>query len=159
MTQIALPKKTPVKAAVAGWVGTMLEYYDFAVYGTSAALVLNILFFSPELPQGISVLLAMATFAVGYFVRPLGSLILGPMGDRFGRKFVMLVTLFGIGGCTFLVGCLPTYSQVGALALVVKDVPPDSVAKGIPAVWRPLDRGASTAPGADGFWIDPAIHI
>ncbi|QNE36745.1 MFS transporter [Leifsonia shinshuensis] len=119
MTQIALPKKTPVKAAIAGWTGTMLEYYDFAVYGTSAALVLNVLFFSPELPQGVSVLLAMVTFAVGYFVRPLGSLILGPMGDRFGRKFVMLVTLFGIGGCTFLVGCLPTYSQVGALAPIL----------------------------------------
>src|SRR3954469_1134621 len=119
MTETTLPRKTPVRAAVAAWIGTTLEYYDFAVYGTSAALILNVLFFSPELPQGISVLLSMITFAVGYAVRPLGSLILGPMGDRRGRKFVMLITLFGIGGCTFLIGCLPTYAQIGPLAPVL----------------------------------------
>jgi MFS family permease len=119
MTQIALPKKTPARAAVAAWIGTTLEYYDFAVYGTSSALILNVLFFSPDLPQGISVLLSMITFAVGYAVRPLGSLILGPMGDRFGRKFVMMITLFGIGGCTFLIGCLPTYAQIGAAAPIL----------------------------------------
>ncbi|MFK0009651.1 MFS transporter [Paenarthrobacter sp. NPDC090520] len=119
MTNTTLPKKTPARAAIAAWIGTTLEYYDFAVYGTSSALIFNVLFFSPELPQGISVLLAMVTFAVGYAVRPLGSLILGPMGDRFGRKFVMMITLFGIGGCTFLIGCLPTFAQVGALAPIL----------------------------------------
>ncbi|MFE4834434.1 MFS transporter [Arthrobacter sp. NPDC056691] len=119
MTQTTLPRKTPVRAAVAAWIGTTLEYYDFAVYGTSSALILNVLFFSPDLPQGISVLLAMITFAVGYAVRPLGSLILGPMGDRRGRKFVMMLTLFGIGGCTFLIGCLPTYAQIGPLAPIL----------------------------------------
>ncbi|WFR68234.1 MFS transporter [Curtobacterium flaccumfaciens] len=97
----------------------MLEYYDFGVYGTSSALVLNVLFFSPDLPAGVSVLLAMITFAIGYLVRPIGSFILGPMGDRFGRKFVMLLTLFGIGGCTFIIGCLPTYSQIGAIAPIL----------------------------------------
>ncbi|MFP3631908.1 MFS transporter, partial [Burkholderia sp. SIMBA_045] len=70
MTETTLPRKTPVRAAVAAWIGTTLEYYDFAVYGTSSALILNVLFFSPKLPQGISVLLAMITFAVGYAVRP-----------------------------------------------------------------------------------------
>jgi MFS family permease len=110
------PRKTPAKAAFAAWIGTTLEYYDFAVYGTSAALVLNVLFFSPDLPRGISVLLSLATFAAGYLVRPIGSLILGPLGDRFGRKFVMMLSLFGIGGCTFLIGCLPTFGQIGAAA-------------------------------------------
>jgi MFS family permease len=119
MTETTLPRKTPAKAAIAAWIGTTLEYYDFAVYGTSSALILNVLFFSPELPQGISVLLSMITFAVGYAVRPLGSLILGPMGDRRGRKFVMMLTLFGIGGCTFLIGCLPTYAQIGPLAPIL----------------------------------------
>ncbi|MCH6470160.1 MFS transporter [Sinomonas terrae] len=119
MTETILPKKTPVRAAVAAWIGTTLEYYDFAVYGTASALILNVLFFSPQLPQGISVLLSLVTFAVGYAVRPLGSLILGPMGDRFGRKFVMMITLFGIGGCTFLIGCLPTYAQIGAAAPIL----------------------------------------
>lgn len=119
MTDTTLPKKTPVRAAVAAWIGTTLEYYDFAVYGTASALILNVLFFSPQLPEGISVLLSLVTFAVGYAVRPLGSLILGPMGDRFGRKFVMMITLFGIGGCTFLIGCLPTYAQIGAAAPIL----------------------------------------
>lgn len=111
--------KTPTRAALASWVGTTLEYYDFAVYGTASALVLNVLFFSSDLPEGISVLLSMATLAVGFIVRPLGSLILGPLADKFGRKFVMMLTLFGIGGCTFLIGCLPTYEQVGALAPIL----------------------------------------
>jgi len=119
MTTTAHPKKTPAKAAVASWVGTTLEYYDFAVYGTAAALVLNQLFFPPELPEGIRVLLSMATLAVGYVVRPLGAFILGPLGDRYGRKFVMMLTLFGIGVCTFIIGCLPTFEQIGVLAPIL----------------------------------------
>ncbi len=119
MTNPATHKKTPAKAAIASWIGTTLEYYDFAVYGTAAALVLNILFFPPELPAGVKVLLSMSTFAIGFVVRPLGALILGPLGDRFGRKFVMMITLFGIGACTFLIGCLPTYGEVGILAPIL----------------------------------------
>lgn len=119
MTTTTTHRKTPAKAAIASWVGTTLEYYDFAVYGTASALVLNKLFFPPELPDGIAVLLSMATFAVGFVVRPLGAFILGPIGDRFGRKFVMMITLFGIGICTFLIGCLPTYDQIGFWAPVL----------------------------------------
>ena len=119
MTNTVLPKKTPAKAAIASWVGTTLEYYDFAVYGTAAALVFNQLFFPPELPEGVRVLLSLATFAVGYVVRPLGAFILGPLGDRFGRKFVMMLTLFGIGICTFIIGCLPTFEQIGIAAPIL----------------------------------------
>nr|WP_201468750.1 MFS transporter [Microbacterium hydrocarbonoxydans] len=119
MTTTSVPKKTPAKAAIASWVGTTLEYYDFAVYGTAAALVLNQLFFPPELPEGVRVLLSMMTLAVGYVVRPLGAFILGPLGDRFGRKFVMMLTLFGIGICTFVIGCLPTFEQIGVLAPIL----------------------------------------
>jgi len=119
MTTTSVPEKTPAKAAIASWVGTTLEYYDFAVYGTAAALVLNQLFFPPELPEGVRVLLSMMTLAVGYVVRPLGAFILGPLGDRFGRKFVMMLTLFGIGICTFIIGCLPTFEQIGVLAPIL----------------------------------------
>jgi len=119
MSTSATHRKTPAKAAIASWVGTTLEYYDFAVYGTAAALVLNVLFFPEELPDALKVLLSMATFAIGFVVRPLGALILGPLGDRFGRKFVMMITLFGIGACTFLIGCLPTYDQIGILAPIL----------------------------------------
>lgn len=108
--------KTPLRAALSAWIGSALEYYDFAVYGTAAALVLNVLFFPQETSPGIRILLAMGTVGVAYVVRPLGALVMGPLGDRFGRKFVLMLTLFLMGFSTFVVGCLPTYDQVGLLA-------------------------------------------
>jgi MFS family permease len=108
--------KTPKKAALASWIGSALEYYDFAVYGTAAALVLNHLFFPADTSPGVAILLSMGTVGVAYVVRPLGALIMGPLGDRFGRKFVLMLTLFMMGAGTFAVGCLPTYDQAGLLA-------------------------------------------
>jgi MFS family permease len=119
MTESTQRRKTPAKATIASWIGTTLEYYDFAVYATAAALVFNNIFFPPELPEGVRLMLSLATLGVGYLIRPLGAFILGPLGDRFGRKFVMMLTLFGIGGCTFLVGCLPTYASIGVLAPIL----------------------------------------
>ncbi len=119
MTEPIPHKKTPAKATIASWVGTTLEYYDFAVYATASALVFNQIFFPPELSEGVRLMLSLATLGIGYLVRPLGAFILGPLGDRFGRKFVMMLTLFGIGACTFLIGCLPTFSAVGALAPIL----------------------------------------
>lgn len=110
------PAKTPLRAALSSWTGSALEYYDFAVYGTAAALVLNVLFFPDTTAPGIAVLFAMGTVGVAYVVRPLGALIMGPLGDRFGRKFVLMLTLFLMGFSTFVVGCLPTFDQVGYLA-------------------------------------------
>ncbi len=112
----ARPAKTPLRAALSSWTGSALEYYDFAVYGTAAALVLNILFFPETTAPGVAILLAMGTVGVAYVVRPLGALIMGPLGDRFGRKFVLMLTLFMMGISTFLVGCLPTYEQIGIWA-------------------------------------------
>ncbi|ANE03136.1 MFS transporter [Corynebacterium crudilactis] len=108
--------KTPKKAALSSWIGSALEYYDFAVYGTAAALVLNHLFFPADTSPGIAILAAMGTVGVAYVVRPLGALIMGPLGDRYGRKFVLMLCLFLIGASTFAVGCLPTFEQVGYLA-------------------------------------------
>ncbi|MDO4253638.1 MAG: MFS transporter [Kocuria sp.] len=109
-------RKTPRKAALAAWVGSALEYYDFAVYGTAAALVINHLFFPPDSSPGVAILLSMSTVGIAYVVRPLGALIMGPLGDRYGRRFVMMLTLFMMGGATFVVGCLPTYDHIGLLA-------------------------------------------
>lgn len=110
------PAKTPRKAALAAWIGSALEYYDFAVYGTAAALVLNHLFFPENASPGVAILLSMGTVGVAYVVRPLGALVMGPLGDRLGRKFVLMLTLFMMGGATFAVGCLPTYDQAGLWA-------------------------------------------
>ena len=93
MTESTQPRKTPAKATIASWVGTTLEYYDFAVYATASALVFNQLFFPPGLPEGVRLMLSLATLGVGYLVRPLGAFILGPLGDRFGRKPIMLAAI------------------------------------------------------------------
>ena len=112
------PTATPRKAAVAAWIGSALEYYDFFIYGTAAALVFGRVFF-PDSSPATGTLLALATFGVGYVARPLGAVILGHVGDRLGRKKVLVFTLLLMGVSTFLVGCLPTYGQVGVLAPVL----------------------------------------
>ncbi|MBI4474287.1 MAG: MHS family MFS transporter [Acidobacteria bacterium] len=110
--------KTPKRAAVASWIGSALEYYDFFIYGTAAALVFNKIFF-PDSEPSTGTLLALATFGVGYVARPIGALLMGHIGDRFGRKKVLVFTLMLMGVSTFLVGCLPTYNQVGILAPIL----------------------------------------
>ncbi|TMR97656.1 MFS transporter [Nonomuraea basaltis] len=108
----------PRKAAVAAWIGSALEYYDFFIYGTAAALVFSKIFF-PSSSPATGTLLALATFGVGYLARPVGAFVLGHIGDRFGRKKVLVATLVMMGASTFLVGCLPTYDDVGLLAPVL----------------------------------------
>ena len=112
------PVRTPKKAAFAAWTGSALEYYDFAIYGTAAALVFPDIFF-PEGNDTAATVGAFATFGVAYVARPIGSFIMGHIGDRLGRKQVMVGTILLMGVSTFLVGCLPTYQQVGMLAPVL----------------------------------------
>ncbi|MEV6711613.1 MFS transporter [Lentzea sp. NPDC051208] len=106
------------KTALAAWIGSALEYYDFFIYGTAAALVFNKVFF-PAADPATGTLLALATFGVGYAARPLGAFVLGHVGDRFGRKKVLVFTLLLMGVATFAVGCLPTYDTAGVLAPVM----------------------------------------
>jgi MFS family permease len=110
--------KTPKKAALASWIGSALEYYDFFIYGTGAALVFGKIFFPSDHPA-TGVLLALATFGVGYVARPIGAFFLGHMGDKLGRRTVLIFTLILMGAATFLVGCLPTYNQVGIAAPIM----------------------------------------
>src|SRR3954462_6714040 len=107
--------RTPRRAAVAAWFGSALEYYDLAIYGTAAALVFPDIFF-PEGNDPAATIAAFATFGVAYVARPIGSFLMGHIGDRLGRKTIMVGTLLLMGTSTFLVGCLPTYHQVGLLA-------------------------------------------
>ncbi|MHA6617011.1 MFS transporter [Pseudonocardia sp. DLS-67] len=102
-------------AAWGGLIGTALEQYDFVIYGTATAIIFNKIFFTQADPA-IGVLAGFATYAVGFLARPLGGLFFSRYGDRLGRKFVLVATLFLMGISTFLIGALPTYEQVGALA-------------------------------------------
>ncbi len=107
--------QTPRKAALASWIGSAVEYYDFFIYGTAAALIFPRIFFSAENPQAAAIA-SFATFGVAYITRPLGAVALGHVGDRFGRKKVLTFTLLLMGFSTFIIGCLPTYDQAGILA-------------------------------------------
>ncbi len=106
------PVRSPRKAAFASWIGSAVEYYDFFIYGTAAALVFGKIFFPSVDPQ-LATVAAFATFGVAYIARPFGAVILGHVGDKFGRKKVLTFTLLLMGVSTFLVGALPTYGQIG----------------------------------------------
>jgi MFS family permease len=110
--------RTPKKAAIAAWVGSALEYYDFVIYGTAASLVFPQIFF-PEGNPAAATVASLATFGVGYVARPIGSFVLGHVGDKLGRKKVLIFTLLLMGVSTFLVGCLPTYQSIGMLAPIL----------------------------------------
>ena len=99
-------------------VGSALEWYDFFIYGTAAALVFGELFF-PKLDPAVGTLAAFATFGVGFVARPLGGMIFGHLGDRIGRKPILVITLLLVGVGTFLIGLLPTYETAGVLAPIL----------------------------------------
>src|SRR5580700_8588499 len=109
-----------LRVILAACIGSALEWYDFFLYGTAAALVFGDLFFPKSDPM-VGTMLAFLTFGVGFVVRPLGGVLFGIMGDRFGRKPVLVVTLLMIGIGTTAIGLLPTYAQIGywAPALLV----------------------------------------
>src|SRR6187455_1232224 len=108
---------TPRRVIVASLVGTSLEWYDFFLYGTAAALVFNKLFF-PSFDPLVGTLLAFATYAVGFVARPVGGIVFGHFGDRIGRKRLLMLSLVMMGIATVLIGLLPTYSQIGIWAPV-----------------------------------------
>lgn len=108
------PRRTPGRAALASFMGSAVEYYDFFVFGTAAALIFPKVFF----PSGDEAALVMsfATFGVAYVARPVGAFILGHFGDRIGRRNVLMFTLVLMGVSTFLIGCLPTFATAGWIA-------------------------------------------
>jgi len=120
-TRPPLSPKQSRKVAVASFVGTALESYDQYVYAWLAALFVGTLFFEPLGPVG-GVLASFATFAVTFFVRPLGAVFFGHLGDRMGRRTTLIITIVLMGVATGLIGVLPTYEQagwLGAIGLVI----------------------------------------
>ena len=106
------------KAAASGWIGSALEYYDFFIYASAAALVFPQIFFPSGNPT-VAIVASLATYGVGYVARPIGAFFLGHWGDTHGRKTVLLVCMFLMGISTMAVGVLPTYEQVGILAPIL----------------------------------------
>ena len=103
---------TPRRAAAAAFIGTTIEFYDFYIYAFAAALVLGQLFFPSENPV-LSTMAAFATFAVGFIARPFAGVVFGHLGDRLGRKKMLLFTMVLMGVATSCIGLLPTYAQAG----------------------------------------------
>ncbi|HET6707627.1 MFS transporter [Amycolatopsis sp.] len=99
-------------------VGTSIEWYDYYIFGTAAALVFGTLFY-PKTSPTAGTLAALATFAIGFVVRPLGGAVIGHFGDRTGRKAMLVLTLLLTGGATFLIGVLPTYASIGLAAPIL----------------------------------------
>ena len=112
-------RQTPLlRVVLASLIGTTIEWYDFFIYGTAAALIFNRLFF-PTFDRLTGTLLAFATYAVGFIARPIGGVAFGHFGDRVGRKKLLMLSLVLMGTATTAIGFLPTYSRVGVLAPVV----------------------------------------
>ncbi|KRE33712.1 MFS transporter [Mycobacterium sp. Soil538] len=114
-----LPEKTPRRAALASFMGSAVEYYDFFLFGSAAALIFPHVFFPSD--DEASLVMSFATFGFAYIARPVGAVILGHFGDRIGRQRVLMFTLVLMGLSTFLIGCLPTFATIGwaAPALLV----------------------------------------
>ncbi|MDO9419901.1 MAG: MFS transporter [Herminiimonas sp.] len=115
----AVKKEKGIRSVVfASAIGTVIEWYDFLIYGMAAALVFNKLFF-PNIDPLLGTLAALGTYAVGFLARPLGGALFGHYGDRVGRKSILMLTLILMGLGTFFIGLLPTYQQVGIWAPIM----------------------------------------
>lgn len=113
--ETASAHKTSVKAAMGSFIGTTVEWYDYFIYGTAAALVFPKVFFSNMSPE-MATLMSMISFSVAFVVRPVGGIVIGHFGDRMGRKKLLVFTLMLMGLCTAAIGFLPTYAQAGLWA-------------------------------------------
>ena len=112
-------ERTKINSIVfASCLGTIIEWYDFLIYATAAALVFNKAFF-PTFDPLAGTLAALGSYAVGFLARPLGGALFGHFGDRLGRKSMLVLTLFIMGVSTFCIGLLPTYASIGVFAPIL----------------------------------------
>ena len=139
--------------AVASFVGTAIEWYDFFLYGTAAALVFNQLFF-PTYDPLTGTLAAFGTYSVGFIARPIGGIIIGHYGDKIGRKSMLVLTLLIMGAATFCVGLLPTYQRIGPWAAVLLVILRLAQGFGVGGEWggAVLMTVEHAPPGRRGFY-------
>src|SRR5882762_9268240 len=108
----------PLRASLAGFFGTTLEWYDYFLYGSAAALVFPRLFFA-GLGETVGTIVSLATFSVAFLLRPVGGIIFGHFGDRVGRKSLLIITLSLMGVTTAGIGLVPGYNQIGIWGAVL----------------------------------------
>jgi len=104
------------RVAITALAGTSIEWFDFFLYGTAAAIVFPTVFFAEDMPYYVSLMASFSTFAIGFLARPIGGIIFGHFGDRLGRKKALVTALMLMGAATTLIGLLPSYAAIGALA-------------------------------------------
>ncbi|MDX6322703.1 MAG: hypothetical protein QOF52_2561 [Propionibacteriaceae bacterium] len=159
----APPQSSVRRVIVASLVGTSLEWYDFFIYGTAAALVFNKLFF-PSFEPLVGTLLAFTTYAVGFIARPLGGVVFGHYGDKLGRKNVLVVTLLLMGIATFLIGVLPTYAAIGVWAPILLVLLRFVQGLGLGGEWggavlMTLESGQANRRGLNASWPQVGVPI
>src|SRR4026209_1455631 len=142
--------------AVASMIGTTIEWYDFFLYGTAAALVFNRLYF-PMFDPLAGTLAAFGTYTVGFVARPIGGIVIGHFGDRIGRKSMLILTLTVMGAATFLIGLLPTHEQIAPWPGVALAVPRLAPGFGVGGEWggavlMAVEHAPAGARGFYGSW-------
>jgi len=159
----ARPPSGVRRVVIASLVGTSLEWYDFFIYGTAAALVFNKLFF-PSFDPLVGTLLAFTTYAVGFIARPVGGVVFGHYGDRAGRKNVLVATLVLMGAATFAIGLLPTYATIGVWAPILLVTLRFLQGLGLGGEWggavlMTLESGKATKRGLNASWPQVGVPI
>lgn len=161
---IANPPPTSVgRVVLASFIGTTIEWYDFFLYGTAAALVFNRLFF-PTFDPAAGTMAAFATYAVGFFARPFGGVIFGHFGDKLGRKSMLVTTLMLMGLATFLIGVLPTYQQAGLLAPALLVLLRFVQGLGVGGEWggavlMAVEHGHGSQRGFRASWVQAGVPV
>jgi len=160
-TRTGSSRTNVVRVVVASFIGTTIEWYDFFLYGTAAALVFPKLFF-PTYDPLTGTMAAFGTYAVGFFARPVGGVVFGHYGDRLGRKSMLVVTLMLMGSATFLIGLLPTYDQIGIWAPVLLVVLRFVQGFGVGGEWgaavlMAVEHGHKGRRGLYGSWVQAGV--
>jgi metabolite-proton symporter len=151
------------RVIIASFIGTTIEWYDFFLYGTAAALVFNKLFF-PTIEPAAGTMAAFATYAVGFFARPLGGIVFGHFGDKIGRKSMLVTTLMIMGVATVLIGLLPTYEQIGIAAPILLVTLRFVQGFGVGGEWggavlMAVEHGHKSRRGFHASWVQAGVPV
>lgn len=149
------------RVVLTSFIGTTVEWYDYFIYGTAAALVFNQLFF-PTFDPLAGTMAAFATYSVGFFARPIGGVVFGHFGDRIGRKSMLVLTLMIMGAATFLIGLLPTYESIGIGAPICLTLLRFMQGLGVGGEWggavlMAVEHGDGKRRGFYGSWAQAGV--